>query len=428
MVDAEYDPVDEIWLADPFLLHPLNGYLYGRGVTDNKGPVLAALYAAADLAQNRALDCNVVFLVEGEEESGSRGLLQTVQRNREQIGDVDCILLANSYWLDDHIPCLTYGMRGVVHATLAVFSGYPDRHSGMDGKATVHEPLKDLTALLGAIVGPSGTDINIPRFYDTVSERGPVELQRYAAITSALMPGHPEIQDARAFAQSLQQRWREPNLTIHRIDVPESKTAVTISRYAKANLSIRIVPGQNANQIAEDLTSFSKSIFAKSKSTSRLEIQIASQADAWLGDPSNEIFRTLDTAITEVWSADIEATSQRSLPRPTTAKAVAGAGARSSTHKNPPHRRASGLASRGSFTIEDTPHKPLYIREGGSIPAISLLEREFGAPAAMFPCGQASDNAHLANERMRVENLYNAREVFKRVFGSLSVRMSEAEG
>ena len=65
------------------------------------------------------------------------------------------------------------------------------------------------------------------------------------------------------------------------------------------------------------------------------------------------------------------------------------------------------------------PKTPLYIREGGSIPAISFLEKEFNAPAAMFPCGQASDNAHLDNERMRVLNLYNGREVFRRVFQGL---------
>lgn len=69
--------------------------------------------------------------------------------------------------------------------------------------------------------------------------------------------------------------------------------------------------------------------------------------------------------------------------------------------------------------MENIPRKPLYIREGGSIPAISFLEREFRAPAAMFPMGQASDNAHLGNERMRVENLYKGREVFKQLFSEL---------
>lgn len=63
--------------------------------------------------------------------------------------------------------------------------------------------------------------------------------------------------------------------------------------------------------------------------------------------------------------------------------------------------------------------KPLYIREGGSIPAIRFLEKEFGAPAAHFPCGQASDSAHLDNERLRLVNLYKSKDIFKRVFRDL---------
>jgi di- and tripeptidase len=146
-------------------------------------------------------------------------------------------------------------------------------------------------------------------------------------------------------------------------------------------------------------------------------------ADAWLGDPSNEIFQAFESAITQVWMPD-EATVE-TLPRRT----FSGQGKNqkftpppSPTQASPPsqsHRRASTLASKGSFNAENMPRKPLYIREGGSVPAISFLEREFGAPAAMFPMGQASDNAHLGNERMRVENLYKGREVFKKVFAQL---------
>ena len=63
--------------------------------------------------------------------------------------------------------------------------------------------------------------------------------------------------------------------------------------------------------------------------------------------------------------------------------------------------------------------RPLYIREGGSIPAIRFLEKEFDAPAAHFPCGQASDSAHLDKERLRLLNLYKSRDIFKKVFKDL---------
>jgi len=418
VVDAEVAPANwnANWVGDPFNLHPLNGYLYGRGVTDNKGPILAAIYAVADLAQHHALSCNVTFLLEGDEEAGSRGFRKTVQAHRRDIGKIDYILLSNSYWLDDHIPCLTFGMRGVVHASVTVSSNKPDLHSGMDGKSIQHEPLKDLTVLLASLVGPSGTKVTIPQFYEAVDDLDEAELQAYATITSALLPGHPEIENEKSFAISLMQRWRYPNLTVHRIEVPEAKTAVTISGSAKASLSIRIVPSQTAEQVAHSLTKYLHEQFRKLQSTNTLRVQITSKADPWLGDVRSQIYEALKSAITDVWNPDMVAVSQRSFPQPgdDTVETVPPL-----VQRRSPQRRASTLATHGTFTSDNTPREPLLIREGGSIPAISFLEHEFGAPAAMFPMGQASDNAHLDNERIRVENLYKGREVLKRVFSEL---------
>ena len=435
VVDAEYAfHGDEKSGADPFHLYPLDGYLYGRGVTDNKGPILAALYAVADLVQNRALNCDVVFLIEGEEEAGSRGFARTVQENRHLIGPIDWILLSNSYWLDDHIPCLTYGMRGVIHAKILISSSLPDRHSGMDGRPTLHEPLKDLTVILSGLVGDTGTDVRIPGFYNHVAPLDKAEKKRYDAITSALLPGHPEIKDAKAFTESLTQRWREPNLTIHRIDVPEPKAAVTISRFAEAELSIRIVPNQDAGVIAAALTDFTSDLFKRLGSTNKLEVHISSKADAWLGNPSNEIFQILDQAITAVWRLGPSArptpstsSPSRTFRHPSTAPSKSAIPSTNTVshsiqtaHYRPTNRRACSLASTGTtYTLENMPKSPLYIREGGSIPVIGFLEKEFSAPAAMFPCGQASDNAHLDNERIRVQNLYHGREIFRRVFERL---------
>ena len=264
VVDADWDPSnpDELWHHNPFEMSPSNGFYYGRGVSDNKGPILAALYAVADLAQKKELTCNVTFLIEGEEEAGSRGLAEVVQDNKELIGKIDWVLLANSYWLDESLPCVTYGMRGVIHAKFAVRSDLPDRHSGMEGKASLNEPLKDLAVLLGSLVGPTGTGVNIPGFYESISPIMEVEKERYAELTKALLPGHPEIQDPETFTDSLVQRWREPNMTFHKIEVPDPQTAVTISQAAEVALSMRIVPEQDAEKVAADLIKFAEHHFA----------------------------------------------------------------------------------------------------------------------------------------------------------------------
>lgn len=145
------------WLTNPFELTGMNGYLYGRGVSDNKGPCLAALFAAGELVQDQELVADIVFLIEGEEESGSRGFVDAVRRNKELIGDVDWILLANSYWLDDEIPCLTYGLRGVIHATVVLDSEKPDLHSGVDGGRLNREPTIDLVNLLAKLTSIEGS-------------------------------------------------------------------------------------------------------------------------------------------------------------------------------------------------------------------------------------------------------------------------------
>ena len=417
VVDAEFqiDQQPGTWNSNPFSLNPQDGFLYGRGVTDDKGPILAAVFAVAELLQRQKLSCNVTFLLEGDEEAGSRGFRQTVKDHHDEIGPVHHILLSNSYWLDDHIPCLTFGMRGVVHASIMIRSNRPDLHSGMDGKAVQHEPLKDLTVLLGALIGETGTEVKIPEFYRSVDQLTEEEQRSYQTLTSALLPGHPEIRRPQDFTQSLLQRWRYPNLTVHRIEVPEAKTAVTISGHAKATLSIRIVPSQTAEEIANALEDFLVSSFDGLRSSNKLQVTITSKADPWLGQTRSEMFTKLKRAIADVWTPSaIDA--GRSFPATRTSPSSI---IEPPIVARPPHRRASSLASHGTFTPENTPHEPLFIREGGSIPAISFLEQEFEAPAAMFPMGQASDNAHLDNERFRVENLYNGREVLKRVFAEL---------
>ncbi|KAF3899902.1 Di-and tripeptidase [Trichophyton interdigitale] len=454
------------WNTDPFHLTSLNGYLYGRGVSDNKGPSLSALYAAAELYQRKQLSYNVVFLIEGEEESGSQGFGQAIRENKALIGPIDWILLANSYWLDDHIPCLTYGLRGVVHANIVVSSNQPDLHSGIDGSSLLDEPLKDLTLLLGTIVGPKGA-INLPGFHDPILSLTPAEKARYDAIAEALLPHHPEIKNFESFTESLMHRWREPSLTIHCIDIPScKKSTTTISRKAKASLSIRIVPNQESNKVAEDFINYAQAQFSELNSQNTLTVEITGTADPWLGDPDNELFEALSRAVTLTWTKQGNANQEYNYPplnkpqlrcRPAPIHADSTDAAHvvtsSSSPKSPaatqkqhiptsstlvdPSTTSSSNGIKPTSTRESQGSaqekrsrsisgqtdgnvrnliKPIYIREGGSIPTIRLLEKEFGAPAAHLPCGQASDNAHLDNERLSIQNLYNSREIFKSMF------------
>ena len=425
------------WIVDPFQMRGINGYLYGRGVSDNKGPVMAALYGVVDLVHKKELDSDVTFLIEGEEESGSRGFKDAVRRHKDLIGDIDYIILANSYWLDDEVPCLTYGLRGVLHATVKVDSNHPDVHSGVDGSFMMDEPLFDLTAILARLKGRHNR-IQIPGFYDDILPLTPAEEARYDDITSTLIQRNPSLGPAETLKASLMARWREPNLTIHRYKVSGPDGSL-VSSHASAAISLRLVPNQEVDDVIKSLTTFLSDAFATLDTHNHLSITIDNQADAWLGDPDNEIFQTLEEAIMEVWGPISTATRRSSVPgskqipnktvTPTQSPSFKPSPTTTTTLTNGSDHTslaAQPLDPDSNISANDAEvkrgRKPLYIREGGSIPSIRFLEKEFGAPAAHLPCGQASDSAHLDNERLRLSNLYKSREIFGKVFGKLGRR------
>ncbi|KAI9736581.1 MAG: hypothetical protein M1818_006092 [Claussenomyces sp. TS43310] len=418
------------WIVPPFEMKGVNGYVYGRGVSDNKGPILAALYGVLDCLDEKALDADVVFLIEGEEESGSRGFQDAVRRHKDLIGEIDYILLANSYWLTDDVPCLTYGLRGVLHATIRVDSSHPDVHSGVDGSYMMDEPLSDLTAVLAKLKGLHNR-ILIPGFYDNVLPLTEAEEARYGDITDTLLRRDPELGSAETLKASLMARWREPNLTIHRYKVSGPDGSL-VSGQASATISLRLVPNQEVDEVIKSLMSFVETSFATLDTHNHLTVTIDNQADPWLGDPDNEIFQTLEEAIVKVWGPIGE--SRRGSTAGTKPSRKMTNGASPSVKPTPATTltltNGSDHTSLASSSQESEPdrtiseprkgRRPLYIREGGSIPSIRFLEKEFRAPAAHLPCGQASDSAHLDNERLRLSNLYKSREIFKYVFKELS--------
>lgn len=99
------------WKSDPFTLNGRNGYLYGRGATDNKGPIIAVACAAADLLSRRMLEVDLVFLIEGEEECGSKDFRKTVQKYKEAIGPIDAILVRLVFLICVYSPFLLTSLQ-----------------------------------------------------------------------------------------------------------------------------------------------------------------------------------------------------------------------------------------------------------------------------------------------------------------------------
>lgn len=348
------------WTAPAFVMTGQNGWLYGRGVTDNKGPTLAVAYAVTTLLEQRSLDVDVVMLVEGEEEAGSAGFQKAVKEHKELVGHIDVVLVSNSYWLDDETPCMTYGLRGVIHATVKVTSAQPDLHSGMHGGA-VHEPVLDLVRILGDLVGKDGK-IRLDGFYEGVRSIDAEEQKNYDRIlehisnfASSELLKHSPITSIR---ENLIAKWRQPSLSIHKIDVTGPAHSTVIPASAQSAVSIRIVPDQSLEDISRSLVSFLEEAFKPLNSSNTLEVKINQTADWWLGHPQDLHSVALAECVEEEWGI-----------------------------------------------------KPLWIREGGSIPSIPFLEQEFNAKAIHLPMGSASDSAHLPNERIKMVNLEKGNNV-----------------
>lgn len=133
------------WDTEPFELVEKDGKLFGRGSSDDKGPVLCWFHAIR-AAQKNGIDLpvNIKFCLEGMEESGSVGLPELLEREKDRfLAGVDFVCISDSYWLGTKKPCLTYGLRGICSFFVEVTGIKQDLHSGVFG-GVIHEPLQDL--------------------------------------------------------------------------------------------------------------------------------------------------------------------------------------------------------------------------------------------------------------------------------------------
>lgn len=150
------------WTTEPFVLTNEDGRLYGRGASDDKGPVLCWIHAIEAYQKlNLDLPVNVKFVLEAMEESDSEGLEELLMSiKKDFLSNVDYVCISDNYWLGKTRPCLTYGLRGLVYFNVEVECAQKDLHSGVYG-GTVHEALPDLCWLLSTLVDKN-THIQIP--------------------------------------------------------------------------------------------------------------------------------------------------------------------------------------------------------------------------------------------------------------------------
>lgn len=249
----------ELWTSPPFEATLRDGRLYGRGVSDDKGHLVARLLAIdALLAVRGELPCRVQFVIEGEEEVGSVHLPAFVRENRGRLAADACLWEFGQ--VDDRgVPMQYAGLRGICYVELSVETAAVDVHSGIGGSIFPNAAWR-LTWALGTLKGPDER-IRVPGWYDDVVPPDARDRELMAALpeTAAVyrerfgvksflrgLTGGPELRVAEVF---------EPTCTICGLTSgyqgPGSKTVLPAR--ASAKVDFRIVPDQRPEDLLRKL-------------------------------------------------------------------------------------------------------------------------------------------------------------------------------
>lgn len=357
LVYGHYDvmPVDpiELWNTDPFEPVVKDGKIYARGADDDKGQAFMHIAAFEAMVKTGALKCNVKFMLEGQEEIGSKELTKWCEKHKELL-QADVILVSDTSLLGMDTPSITCGLRGLAYVEAEITGPNRDLHSGLYGGA-VPNPINVLSKMVGSLIDDNGR-ITIPGFYDGVYEHSfaardeinsaPFNDKAYAdSIGCAALCGELGYSTA-------ERKGTRPTLDVCGIwggyTGEGSKTVIPST--ATAKISMRLVAGQDFNDITEK---FIKHFIAIAPPSVKVKIT-----------PSHGGYPYI---------------------APTDTKAY----------------KAAAAAMEESFG-----KKPLPFYSGGSIPIISTFERVLGIKSILMGFGLDTDAIHSPNESFRLENFY----------------------
>lgn len=347
------DPLDK-WETPPFDATVRSGELYARGAADDKGQIFMHFKAIeACIKQKGLLPVNIKLILEGEEEVGSENL-DSFLRDHSSEYSADVLVISDTPMFDRGVPSLCYGLRGLTYCQIDLRGTTSDLHSGSFG-GTVANPAFVLTQLLAQMKDRSGR-IKIPGFYDDVLPLRDEERAEYARLPFndrrfCKELGSPKLFGEKGFT-TLERMWARPTFEVNGFysGFTEEGAKTVIPAVAMAKVSMRLVPNQNPERVGD-----------------LFEAYVRKAAP-----------RTVDVSVTRMhtgkpWMTDFAN----------------------------PFVQAAGRAIERGFG-----RKPVFTREGGSIPVIASFEERFGLPAVLFGIGLPDENAHAPNEKLDLDNFH----------------------
>lgn len=344
------DPV-ELWNTKPFEPVIKDGKIWARGADDDKGQSFMHAKAFEYLVRTNQLTCNVKFMIEGEEEIGSKNLYDFCEKNKEML-KADVILVSDTSMIATDTPSITVGLRGLTYLEVEVTGPDHDLHSGIFGGA-VANPINVLCQMIASLTDENN-HITIPHFYDDVLEisreerdlmaQAPFDLEKYKKSIDV-----EEVQGEAGYT-TLERTGIRPTLDVCGIwggyTGEGSKTILPSKAHAK--ISMRLVPNQNSGKISELFQKHFESIAPKS-----VKVKV------FPGHGGEAYVSPLDM----------------------------------------PAYKAAEKAYETTFG-----KRPIPTRSGGSIPIVAGFEKILGTKSILMGFGLEEDAIHSPNESYKLEH------------------------
>jgi succinyl-diaminopimelate desuccinylase len=370
------DPLDE-WITPAFEPTRRDGNLYARGATDDKGQMLTHVKSAeAWIATAGKLPLNLKYLIEGEEEVGSENLETFIEANRQRLA-CDVVVISDTSQFAPGQPAITYGLKGIAYFELRLSGPKQDLHSGSFGGA-VTNPANALTKLLSALVNDKG-QIQLPGFYDEVIPLTETERKQFAALplTEAEFMQQIGVEglSGEEGYTSLERRWARPTCDINGLwSGYQGEGAKTVlPAKAGAKFSFRLVPNQDPIKIGRSLEEFLKKRLPPGIKMQLLGPGTSTEAAGFHGAPG--VVVPLES----------------------------------------PYIEAAARAIEQSFG-----KRPVFIREGGSIPVVSTFHDKLGVDTLLLGWGQNDDNMHSPNEKFSLADFHRGIKASAHLWQELS--------
>ncbi|HEY0056410.1 MAG TPA: dipeptidase [Pedobacter sp.] len=374
LVYGHYDvqPADplELWNSPPFEPIIKDDKIFARGACDDKGQFYMHVKAFELMMKLNTLPCNIKFMIEGEEEVGSDNLGDFVKANKERL-KADVILISDTAMISLETPSLETGLRGLSYLEVEVTGPNRDLHSGVYGGA-VANPATILCQMIASLHDASN-HITIPGFYDDVDslseeERKQLNAAPYNEAEYKADLGVDELWGELGYT-AIEHTGIRPTLEVNGIwggYIGEGAKTVLPSK-ASAKISMRLVPNQQSDKITKLFKQHFENIAPKN-----VKVKVTPHHG---GEP---------------------------VVTPTDSIAF----------------KAAEKAIEESFG-----KKPIPTRGGGSIPIVSLFEKELGIKTVLMGFGLDSDNLHSPNEKFDIANYLKGIEtipLFHKYFAELS--------